>query len=269
MSGQRETISSISYQRFFCRYLRLGGMSGTLSQVRREMRVVYQRRVVAVPTHKSCRRVDVGFTLHRRESEKWLAVLSEIVKIHASGQPVLVGTGSVHDSELLYSLLTRRGLPHQILNARRDLQEAQVVARAGRRGQITIATNMAGRGTDIKLGEGVEQLGGLHVIVTDCHEEHRVDRQLYGRCARQGDPGSVSTHSSLNDPVLQAFYPAAVLRFIGVCMGRGQALGNSGSRFVVRGAQVILSFRCRVERREVMRNDEILGKMLAYTGKRE
>lgn len=269
MSGQRETLSSISYQRFFGRYLRLGGMSGTLGQVRREMRSVYRLRVLAVPTHVPSRRMDQGFTLHRRESEKWLAVLAEIVKTHASGQPVLVGTGSVHDSELLNSLLTRRRLPHRVLNARQDDQEAQVIARAGRRGQITIATNMAGRGTDIKLGEGVAKLGGLHVIVTDCHDEYRVDRQLYGRCARQGDPGSVRTHASLNDPLLQTFYAPMLRRFIGLCMGSEQALGHRSSRWVVRLAQILLSARYRADRREVMRNDEILSKMLAYTGKRE
>lgn len=269
MTGQRETLSSISYQRFFGRYLRLGGMSGTLGQVRREMRSVYQTRVVAVPTHVPSRRVDKGFTLHRREFEKWLAVLAEVVKVHARGQPVLLGTGSVHDSELLGSLLTRRKLPHRVLNARQDSLEAKIVARAGRRGQITIATNMAGRGTDIKLGEGVADLGGLHVIVSDCHDEYRVDRQLCGRSARQGDPGSVSTHASLNDPLMQLFYPTVMRRLIAGCMGKSQSLGARSSRLVVRLAQALLSARYRGERRDVMRNDEIMGKMLAYTGKRE
>jgi preprotein translocase subunit SecA len=269
MTGQRETLSSISYQRFFRRYLHLGGMSGTLKQVRREMRSVYQHRVVSIPTHLPSRRVDLGFTLHRRESEKWLTVFAEVERVHATGQPVLVGTGSVRESELLHSLLTRRGLAHRVLNARQDRQEALIISRAGQRGQITIATSMAGRGTDIKLGEGVAALGGLHVIVTDCHEECRVDQQLYGRCARQGDPGSVSTHVSLNDALLQTFYRVPLRRFMGLCMRRRSALGNRSSRFLVRFAQVFRSAHYRAERREVMRNDENLGKMLAFSGQRE
>lgn len=267
-TGQRETLASISYQRFFRRYLHLGGLSGTLGQVRGELRRTYHKRLVRVPTHRPCRRIDTGFKLHLRATDKWLAVLQEVERVHAQGRPVLVGTQTVSDSRLLGAFLTRRRLPHRVLNAQQDHREAHIVARAGMAGRITIATNMAGRGTDIKLGEGVVELGGLHVIATDCHEEYRVDRQLYGRCARQGDPGSLSTHVSLADPLLRS-YPSWVRRAIGATMRDGRTPGERVSRAIVRLAQYLGSARNRAERRDVMRREESLGRMLGYTGRQE
>ena len=268
-TGQRETLASISYQRFFGRYLRLGGMSGTLREVAGEMRSVYQQRVFTVPTHRPCRRQDLGFILHRRAAEKWLGVFTQIAKIHATGQPVLVGSGSVHDSELLGSFLNRRGLAHRVLNARQDQEEAQIIALAGQLGQITIATSMAGRGTDIKLGPGVAELGGLHVISTECHEEYRVDRQLYGRCARQGDPGSMQTQLSLGDALIQKFYAPKLGRLLGGYLGRGRSLPPWLCRSLIRLPQHFIGVQNRIERREVMQMKEKLGKMLAYSGREE
>ena len=269
MTGYRETLASISYQRFFSRYLRLGGMSGTLQQVVGEIRHVYQQQVVQVPTHRPCRRREQGFYLHRRAREKWLGVLQAVESRAATGQPVLVGSGSVGESEKFAQVLTRRGYTPQVLNAMQDHAEAQVISSAGQRGQITIATNMAGRGTDIALGPGVAELGGLHVIITECHEEYRVDRQLIGRCSRQGDPGSFETHVSLNDPLMKIFYAPWFRRVLGYFFGAWKLVQGRPAKYFVRFAQWGMSRHYRLERRQVMQLDEKLGKILAYTGRQE
>lgn len=265
LTGQRETLASISYQRFFRRYLRLGGMSGTLSQVAAELRSIYSQRVIPVPLHQPCARRELGYRLCRRSQEKWLAVMERIVAVHATGQPVLVGTCSVRDSELLSVFLGHRKLPHQLLNARQDDAEARIIAEAGQRGRITIATNMAGRGTDIKIGPGVAELGGLHVINAECHGEYRVDRQLIGRCARQGDPGSSETIACLHDALVQSTCPGWLRRLLGAYLGRRE-LASWQARGLLRLAQGVMARRHRAMRREVMQMDEKLSKMLAYTG---
>ena len=269
LSGQRETLASISYQRFFRRYLRVGGMSGTLEQVAGELRSIYRQRVIAVPPHRPAQRRDLGFHLYRRAADKWLAALERVVAVHATGQPVLVGTCSVADSELLGAFLDRRGLTHRLLNARQDQEEARIIAEAGQQGQITIATNMAGRGTDIKLGPGVAELGGLHVINTECHEEYRVDRQLVGRCARQGDPGSFETLVCLNDTLIQGVYPPRVRRLLGNYLREDRVPPQWLGRRLAALAQWLVARRYRAARREVMHMDEKLGKLLAYTGRQE
>ena len=269
LTGQRDTLASISYQQFFGRYLRLGGMSGTLRQVAAEMRSVYRQRVITVATHRPGQRHNLGFTVHRRAQEKWLAVVARVENIHASGRPVLVGTVSVRDSELLSSVLARRGLAHRILNAREEQEEAKIIAQAGQRGQITIATSMAGRGTDIKLGSGVAELGGLHILSTECHEEYRVDRQLYGRCARQGNPGSTETHVSLNDSLFHKIYPAKIVRLMGAYLGGGYSLPNWLIRCMVGLPQYLIARQRRIERGDVMQLNEKFSKLLAYSGKQE
>ncbi|MEP5763600.1 MAG: DEAD/DEAH box helicase [Halieaceae bacterium] len=269
MTGQRETLASIAYQRFFRRYLRLAGMSGTLQQVRGEMRSVYGQHVIPVPRHRPCLRRDLGCVLHGRSQDKWLAVFKLILEMHKTGQPVLVGTCSVRDSELLGKLLNRRKLAYRILNARQDKEEAEIVATAGQHGQITLATNMAGRGTDIKLGPGVEELGGLHVICTECNEEHRVDQQLYGRSARQGNPGSYQRVLSLNDLIIQNTYPSWLLRLLGRYTIGGRSLPDRLARCLIWLPQRICNKRYRLQRREVARMDESLGKTLAYSGRGE
>lgn len=269
MSGQRETLASISYQRFFKRYLHLGGMSGTLSQVAGEMRSVYGRQLVCVPTHRPSLRSDSGFTVLRRVPDKWLMAIGRVEEIHRTGQPVLLGTGSLRDSELLSAFMTRRGLVHEVLNARQDEEEARIVELAGQKNQITIATNMAGRGTDIKLAAGVAQLGGLHVIATDCHEEYRVDRQLFGRCARQGDPGSNEVVVSLEDSLLVDFYPPKLLAWLSRHLERGRTLPLPLLKLLVRFPQRAMARRRRFERQDVMQMDEKLGRILAYSGRAE
>ncbi len=264
VTGQRETLASISYQRFFRRYLHLGGMSGTLRQVGRELRDTYGLGTFQIPTHREPRRRHLGYAIYPRAQDKWLAVLSRVHEVHASGQPVLVGTCSLYDSDLVGRLFARRKLPHRILNARQDRNEAEVVARAGERGCITVATNMAGRGTDIKLGPGVAELGGLHVIAAECNSEFRVDRQLFGRAARQGDPGSCEVVLSSEDGLIADYYPAWVLRRLA---RRSGAITGWRARLLVWLPQRRNSLRFRQQRDELLLVDEKLGKTLAYSGR--
>ncbi|MFK7977697.1 MAG: DEAD/DEAH box helicase [Halioglobus sp.] len=269
MTGQRETLAGISYQRFFSRYLYLGGMSGTLGPCKDELRSVYGQRVINVPTHRPNQRNDKGITLHLRTTDKWLAVAKQVKRIHRRGRPVLVGTASLRESELLTTFLQRQELQPTVLNARQDEGEAEIVAQAGEYQQITVATNMAGRGTDIKLGSGVAEVGGLHVISTSCHEEQRVDQQLMGRCARQGDPGSTETHISLEDPLLVNFYPPKVMALLTRAVASKGTLPQWLIRRLVRSAQYGAARRHRLERLDVMALQEKLEQLLAFSGSQE
>lgn len=205
-----ETLARLSFQRFFRFFGKLSGMTGTASEAAAEFWRVYRLPVVTIPPNRPSRRVDYPDCIFPDPADKWKAVIDDVRARHARGQPVLIGTRSIAISELLSSKLTEMELPHRLLNALRDREEATIVAGAGEFGQITIATNMAGRGTDIKLGAGVVEVGGLHVISTDRHESRRVDRQLYGRSGRQGDPGSARTFISLEDDLFKRYIPDLV-----------------------------------------------------------
>ena len=195
----KDTYARVSFQRFFRMYRRLAGMTGTATEAASEFWQIYHLPVVVIPTNRPCIRERLGDRIFATEQAKWNAVASEIQRAHETGQPMLVGTRSVRASEMLSGMLAQRGLDHQVLNAVRHAEEAQVVAQAGKAGKITVATNMAGRGTDIKLGRGVPDLGGLYVLATERHESGRIDRQLYGRSARQGDAGMARAFVSLED----------------------------------------------------------------------
>jgi preprotein translocase subunit SecA len=214
LTSQRETVARISYQRFFRRYLRLAGMTGTAREVARELWSVYGLNTVAIPPRLPSRRKELPMQLFRTDALRWSALVGQVHELHRAGRPVLVGTCSVASSEHLSRLLREQGLAHRVLNAQQDAEEAVVVAAAGAAGRITVATNMAGRGTDIALGPGVVETGGLHVIATRRAEARRIDRQLLGRCGRQGDPGTCQALLSLEDEPLQLYYPAPVLRLI-------------------------------------------------------
>jgi len=203
ISAARETLARMSYQRFFQQYRRLMGMTGTAWEVRHELWRWYRLPVVRIPPHKPMIRTRAGDRVSRTRTEKFNAVVARVEQIHRHGQPVLLGTRSVDDSEQLHILLEQRGLPHTLLNAVRDEEEAAVVAQAGRHGAITISTNMAGRGTDIILDGQAARVGGLVVVSTERHESPRIDRQLYGRAGRQGDPGRAETFVSLEDSLLE------------------------------------------------------------------
>jgi len=203
----KDTYARLSFQRFFRLYRHLCGMTGTAAEAWREFWQIYHLPVVTIPTNRPCIRKHLRDRVYATEDAKWHAILEEIRRTHEAGRPVLVGTRSVGASERLSRILTEQGLEHQVLNAVRHAEEAQVTAGAGQMGRITVATNMAGRGTDIKLGKGVADLGGLHVIATERHEAGRIDRQLFGRAARQGDPGSAGAIVSLNDELVARHAP--------------------------------------------------------------
>ena len=194
----------ITLQDLFLRYNRLSGMTGTAANSAAELRKIYKVRVVNVPTNRPPKRQRWPDLVFGQESEKWEAVADEIAKVHSEGRPVLVGTRSIDKSEILAKILDARGIDHEVLNARHLAREAQIVAEAGQPGRVTVATNMAGRGTDIKLPDESLELGGLHVICTELHESSRIDRQLIGRCGRQGDPGTFRQFMSLEDEILES-----------------------------------------------------------------
>jgi preprotein translocase subunit SecA len=204
IEGETQTLATITIQNYFRMYEKLAGMTGTAETEAEEFNKIYKLDVVVIPTHKPCIRKDYPDVIFRTKREKYKAIIQEIEECHKRGQPVLVGTVSVEVSELLSRMLPRY-IRHSVLNAKRHKEEAEIVARAGQMGAVTIATNMAGRGTDIKLGPGVVELGGLHIIGTERHEARRIDRQLRGRAGRQGDPGSSRFYLSLEDDLLRIF----------------------------------------------------------------
>ncbi len=201
------TYATITLQNYFRMYDKLAGMTGTAATEAEELFEIYKLEVLVIPTHRPIAREDFPDFVYRTADAKWRAVIEDIADKHAAGRPVLVGTVAIETSEFLSELLHRRGIPHEVLNAKQHAREAQIVARAGQRGAVTIATNMAGRGTDIKLGEGVAGLGGLHVIGTERHESRRIDNQLRGRTGRQGDPGSSRFFVSFDDDIMKRFAP--------------------------------------------------------------
>lgn len=201
----KDTYARISFQRFFRMYRKLAGMTGTAREATAEFWQIYHLPVVVIPTNRPCVRKNLPDVVFSTETAKWKEIVSQIHRIHAAGRPTLVGTRSVQASEHLSELLKAENLEHQVLNAVRHREEAQIVAAAGQPGKITVATNMAGRGTDIKLGRGVAKSGGLHVIATERNESARIDRQLFGRCARQGDPGSAQAIVCLEDEFVSRY----------------------------------------------------------------
>ncbi|HOG18029.1 MAG: preprotein translocase subunit SecA [Syntrophaceae bacterium PtaU1.Bin231] len=268
ITEQQETAARISYQRFFMKYLRLSGMTGTAREVRGELWSIYALPFMRIPTNRPAQRRSLPDRIFASADEKWEAVVRRIREIHGTGRPVLVGTRTVSASEHLGALLSAAGLPYQILNAKQDEEEARIVARAGEAGRITIATNMAGRGTDIKLPPNVIEKGGLHVLMTERHEAGRIDRQLAGRCGRQGDPGSYEAYLSLEDPLLEnapsGFWCLAAKwsKKIGCDIWRAP-----GRRRMFR-AQKKLEKAHAGARKRLLKFDDELGDTLSFSGRR-
>jgi preprotein translocase subunit SecA len=215
ITERRKTLAQITYQRFFRRYLHLCGMTGTAIEPAGELYGVYGLPVVRIPTNRPLRRTNSGTRVFRTAELKWDAVVKSVYAKVSAGRAVLVGTRSVEASERISQLLGRSGLEPVVLNARQDRAEAEIVARAGQPGRITVATNMAGRGTDIQLHPAVRSVGGLHVILTEYHESRRIDRQLFGRAGRQGDPGSYESSVALDDELFQRFVGNRLLQLLG------------------------------------------------------
>ena len=211
LEKENKTYATVTIQNYFRMYQKLAGMTGTAETEASEFHDIYQLTVVAIPTHRPCIRVDDNDIVFKTRKEKYQFAIKEIAEAHKRGQPVLVGTASVEASETLGRMLAMAKVPHKILNAKHHESEADIVSMAGQLGAVTIATNMAGRGTDIKLGEGVRELGGLYVLATERHESRRVDRQLRGRCSRQGDPGRSRFLVSLEDDLMRLFSNAGII----------------------------------------------------------
>ena len=205
VAAENQTLASITFQNYFRMYDKLSGMTGTADTEAVEFAQIYGLEVSTIPPNRPMVRKDMPDLIYRTRREKMQAIIQAIKELHATGQPVLVGTISIETSELISQLLKREGVPHSVLNAKHHAQEAEIVAQAGQAGKVTIATNMAGRGTDIKLGEGVVELGGLHILGTERHESRRIDNQLRGRSGRQGDPGSSRFYLSLEDDLMRLF----------------------------------------------------------------
>ena len=269
-SARRKTIARVSYQRFFRRYLRLSGMTGTASSASSELWSIYGLKVAKIPTNKPSLRQVKKDRIFIEENDKWRAAVNRISQLYKKGQPVLVGTRSVANSDKLSSALTSAGIEHVVLNARQDDEEADIIANAGTLATVTVATNMAGRGTDIKLQEGVVELGGLHVLAAEKNESPRIDRQLIGRSGRQGDPGSAETIVALGDDVFQRYCPPFLLSLAKKLTRPGErTVGTWMTRLLVWSTQRAAERRGVAIRKQMLDMDEYLDNTLAFSGQSE
>ncbi len=266
VTSPSETIARMSFQRFFRLFPRLSGMSGTARESRGELWQIYRLPVVAIPTNR-----PVARTLEREKrfldaEEKWEAIVEEIQMLHDSGRPILVGTRSIEASEALNDRLLEKGINARVLNARRHSEEALIISAAGKHSSITIATNMAGRGTDIRLEQGVAELGGLHVIATERHEAGRIDRQLFGRAGRQGDAGSARAFVSFEDELFARFLPIPAKFLIRLLAKTLPAVAPAMLGIAAEWAQKIAQRRAFRQRRQVLQSDQWLEDSLGFAG---
>jgi preprotein translocase subunit SecA len=258
---ETQTLATITIQNYFRLYNKLAGMTGTAETEAQEFLDIYKLGVLVVPTNKPVARTDANDSVYKTKREKYNAVLREIQEVHSQGRPILVGTISVEVSEVLSRTLKRAGIVHSVLNAKYHQQEAEIVTRAGQRGGVTIATNMAGRGTDIKLGPGVADLGGLHVIGTERHEARRIDRQLRGRCARQGDPGSSHFFISLEDDLMRLFGSGRIVKVMEkVGLEEGQELEHPLLNRSIQQAQKRVESHNYQIRKRTLEYDDVMNK---------
>ncbi len=258
---ETRTYATITIQNYFRMYEKLAGMTGTAETEATEFQDIYRLAVQVIPTNQSCIRVDRNDSIFKTRRDKFTAVVKEIEEANKRGQPVLVGTVSVESSEVLSRMLKRTGVIHAVLNAKFHQQEAEIVSRAGQRGAVTIATNMAGRGTDIKLGEGVRDLGGLMVIGTERHQSRRVDRQLRGRCSRQGDPGRTKFFLSLEDELMRLFLQGNLAsRLMEGSMQEGEELEHPWLNRSIESAQKKVEQQNFSVRKRLLQYDDVLNQ---------
>ncbi|MDD2764064.1 MAG: preprotein translocase subunit SecA [Opitutaceae bacterium] len=258
---ETRTYATITIQNYFRMYEKLAGMTGTAETEATEFNEIYRLTVVVIPTNKPCVRIDRNDSIFKTRRDKYNAVVKEIQAANERGQPVLVGTVSVEASEVLSRMLRRANITHAVLNAKFHQQEAEIISRAGQRGSVTIATNMAGRGTDIKLGEGIAGLGGLYVIGTERHESRRIDRQLRGRCARQGDPGLSKFFLSLEDELLRIFLQGNLAsRLMEGTMKEGEELEHPWLNRSIESAQKKVEQQNFAIRKRLLQYDDVLNK---------
>ena len=258
---ETQTLATITIQNYFRLYTKLAGMTGTAETEASEFYDIYKLGVMTIPTNMPNIRKDSDDSVYKTRREKFNAVVKEIKELHAIGRPILVGTVSVETSEMLSRLLKKEGLIHSVLNAKYHQQEAEIVARAGARGAITIATNMAGRGTDIKLGEGVPGVGGLHVLGTERHESRRIDRQLRGRCSRQGDPGSSHFFISLEDDLMRLFGSDRIVKLMErMGLEEGEELKHGLLNRSIQQAQKRVEGHNFQQRKRTLEYDDVMNK---------
>ena len=268
-SGINETIARISYQRFFSRYHLLAGMTGTASEVQRELSRVYGVSTLKIETNKPSRRIAFPAQVYHSQAAKWQAVANNAKLVHAQSRPVLIGTRTVEDSESISVLLTTMGLDHQVLNARQDAEEAKIITAAGQASQITVATNMAGRGTDIPLSAEARAAGGLHVICCEKNISSRIDRQLIGRCARQGDPGSYIVILSSDDSIASRYFSPVMLLLAKYVAPGGMLKWQWLALNFIKLSQTITEIGYRRARKTMMKADQQRDAMMAFGGKGE
>lgn len=262
-------LARLTYQRFFRRYLWLSGMTGTAQEVAGELWNVYRLATVTIPTNRPIQRRWMGERMFATAEQKWDAVVERIGELRGQGRPVLVGTRSVAASEILSKQLAKAKIEHVVLNARQDQEEAAVVAAAGDQGRVTVATNMAGRGTDIKVTRSVAQVGGLHVLATERHEAKRIDRQLHGRTGRQGEPGSCETVTSLEDELLATAHGRVVRWVARRLITSGKPLEGWLASFLARRVQLSAERLHARVRRELLQHEDQLESTLAFSGRVE
>jgi preprotein translocase subunit SecA len=268
VTNPRDTISRITYQRFFRRYLRLAGMTGTGAEIAPELRAVYGLNTIRIPTNRPTVRRNLGERVFVHAPARWEAVVARVVEMKALGRAVLVGTRSVEASESLGAMLTRAGIEHALLNARQDADEAGIVALAGLPGHVTVATNMAGRGTDIILHPEVRAAGGLHVILTEFHESRRIDRQLFGRAGRQGDPGSFESLVSLDDDLFKNHAEFLADRLRNHVWPGGVLPGTFGGFMRILAQWSAERMHARIRKR-TLESEKHIDRSLAFSGRGE
>ena len=261
IENENQTLATITFQNFFRMYKKLSGMTGTADTEAPEFKKIYNLEVVVIPTHKKMIRDDYPDAIYRNEEEKFKAIVEEIKRLHAKGQPVLVGTISIEKSERLSKTLGREGIKHSVLNAKNHQLEAEIVARAGQKEVVTLSTNMAGRGTDIVLGEGVTELGGLHILGTERHEARRIDNQLRGRSGRQGDQGSSRFFLSLEDDLLRIFGSDRIAGIMGkMGMDDGEPIEHSLISKAIENAQRRVEGHNFEIRKHLLEFDDVMNK---------
>ena len=261
IAQRNRTLATITFQNFFRMYDKLSGMTGTAATEIVEFNKIYNLDVVAIPTNRPVARIDENDEVYLNEQDKWEAIAKEVAAAHEKGQPVIVGTVSVEKSEHLSALLTRKGIRHEVLNAKNHAREAMIIAEAGAKGAVTIATNMAGRGTDIKLGEGVAELGGLMIIGTERHESRRIDNQLRGRAGRQGDPGVSRFYISLEDDLMRLFGSERLMDvFNSLGFPEGEAIEHKMLSSAVEKAQTKIESNHYAMRKNVLEYDQVMNE---------
>ncbi len=266
LTRRRVTLARLTFQRFFPRYRHLSGMTGTACEVAGEMWAVYGLRVDPIPTHRPSRRILAGDRVLPHAEAKWVAVAEEAARLHAAGRPVLIGTRTVEASQRASEALSAAGLPHAVLSAAQDAAEAATIAVAGEAGRITVATNMAGRGTDIRVSPEVAAAGGLAVLITERHEAGRIDRQLAGRTARQGDPGSVAALLAMDDPLLaSAGWLPWLLAWSARALPTGR-FGEAAAGWALRRAQRAQERAHAAARQSLLRHDRLRAERLGFAG---